>query len=137
MSYATAMKMAGAVILDYQAFGSYQGPWYAKVQVGTEKFYVAGSYGSCSGCDAFEREFDYSGHDHEEGNYVSAYNPKNLTPDTCQACADLQKNLVEFGQSYLSDPRTWESLWKYQEENSSWDSEAKNVMDWLERVKEL
>lgn len=137
MSYATALEVAGAVVLDFERFGDYQGSWYAKVQVGTEKFYVAGSYGSCSGCDAFEHEFDFSDHDHEGGEYISAYCLKNLTPDTCTACEELQKALVEFGQSYLSDPRTWESLWKYQEENSSWDSEAKNVMNWLEKVKEM
>jgi len=59
MGYRTAMEAAGATVLAYESFGSYQGDWFALVVYGGKTFWVHGSYGSCSGCDAFCAEFDF------------------------------------------------------------------------------
>ena len=50
MSYCQALEAAGAKILQFKSFGSYQGDWWAKVEYNGEIGWVAGSYGSCSGC---------------------------------------------------------------------------------------
>ena len=74
MGYCEAMEFAGAEVLEYQSFGSYQGDWFAKVLFEGKIGWVHGSYGSCSHCDAFESEFDYdrgpecSEHRYEDGS---------------------------------------------------------------------
>ena len=52
MSYELALEEAGAKVLEFQSFGSFQGEWWAKVEYNGEIGWVAGCYGSCSGCDA-------------------------------------------------------------------------------------
>ena len=60
MSYQEALEAAGATVHAFEFFGSYQGDWWAKVTYNGETGWVHGSYGSCSGCDAFEAEFGFS-----------------------------------------------------------------------------
>lgn len=86
MSYDSALEAAGAKILAYGSFGSYQGEWYAKVEYNGEVGWVEGSYGSCSGCDAFDAEFGYYWYD-EDGSGEEK--------------ADYQLRLADFGKSYL------------------------------------
>lgn len=80
MGYQEALEAAGAEVILFQEFGSYQGTWLAKVNYHGETGWIEGSYGSCSGCDAFEAEFDWNDKDKP----------------------DYQKRLAEFGESYLS-----------------------------------
>lgn len=42
--------------LYYRMFGSYQGEWLLLARDAAQYFLYKGSYGSCSGCDAFESE---------------------------------------------------------------------------------
>lgn len=79
MSYESALIAAGCKIVEFKNFGSYQGDWYAMVEVGGEKGILTGSYGSCSGCDAFEAELGWG--DEKSGDY--------------------QKRLCDFGKTYL------------------------------------
>ena len=79
MSYEMCLVKAGAKVLAFQEFGDYQGSWYALVEYNGERGWVEGSYGSCSGCDAFEAEF------------WDAYKD---TPD-------LEERYAEFGRGYL------------------------------------
>jgi hypothetical protein len=83
--YQEAMEAAGAEVLAFEQFGSYQGEWYAKVKYNGEIGWVQGSYGSCSGCDAFEGEFGYTWYD-------------DLSDDEK---ADYQQRLADFGRTYL------------------------------------
>ena len=135
MSYQSALEAAGAIVLAYESFGDYQGSWYAKVQRDGKTFFVAGSYGSCSGCDAFEAEFDYKSHEHKGDKYISVYDPSKFDIVGCEKCAQLHKQLAEFGEGYLSDERDWISLYNEQVKNLEWDSEAKQVIAWLEANK--
>lgn len=57
-SYEETLELAGATVHIFQEFGSYQGDWWARVTYNGVTGWVTGSYGSCSGCDAFHGEFD-------------------------------------------------------------------------------
>jgi hypothetical protein len=59
MGYSSALVAAGCEVLEFEEFGDYQGSWYALVKLDNEIGLVEGSYGSCSGCDAFEGELGY------------------------------------------------------------------------------
>lgn len=79
MSYQSALEAAGAEVLDFDQFGSYQGDWLALVRVDGVLGVAEGSYGSCSGCDAFEGEFGWNDEDSD----------------------DYQERLADFGRGYL------------------------------------
>lgn len=81
MSYDKALEAAGAEIILFEMFGSYQGDWWAKVKHNGVIGWVHGSFGSCTGCDAFEAEFGY---------------------DDDEDSPDFQKRLVDFGNTYMN-----------------------------------
>lgn len=113
--YDLALEMAGATILAFGRFGDYQGTWIAKVQLldGTEAW-VSGSYGSCSGCDAFEANF----RDYLSGN--------EKTDD------QWRKELAEFGQGYLNNnTRTWDELMAEAQASADWDLDADEIIEFL------
>jgi hypothetical protein len=102
MSYCEAMEAAGAEILAFQEFGSYQGDWWAKVRFEGETGWVTGGYGSCTGCDAFQAEFSYA---YDGKCQEHRYEYREVFPE-CALCEtakkDYQKRLAEFGLSYLT-----------------------------------
>ena len=92
---------------------------------------ITGSYGSCSGCDAFEAEFGYSA----DGCTDHEYSPEEGCT-ACQAKADeYQTKLVEFGKSYLNSFATYEEvLTEYTNRRDSenyFPEEDQEVLDWL------
>lgn len=103
--YEAALEAAGATVLRFEQFGSYQGDWLA--QVGPDA-YVRGSYGSCSGCDAFEAEFGFD-----------------------EKRADYQTRLAAFGKEYLDTTYTRDELVKEFTKQSTWDMDAKEILTWL------
>ena len=106
MGYKEALEAAGAEVMAFEEFGSYQGDWWAKVRYKGELGWVQGSYGSCSGCDAFEAEFGW-----DDG-----------TPE----------KLAEFGRGYLDDLLLGQE--QAEEEASryiEWDSDAQEMVAWL------
>lgn len=111
--YEWALTVAGANVLAYQSFGSYQGDWFAKVEYKGKTFWIKGSYGSCSGCDAWEAESGWEDRTKEEWRVFC----------------------TEFAQSYLNDPVTYDEILKDAKENVSWDVEAKEMIEWLEKNK--
>lgn len=132
MSYQTALEAAGAEVLQFEQFGSYQGDWFAKVRVNGVEGWIHGYYGSCSGCDAFEGEFGYDydyDYEHEHGENVSQYSPEFR--DGCEQCADLKKRLAEFGASYLDDVLTQVQAEAMAEKNLEWDYDAKDMLAFL------
>jgi hypothetical protein len=132
MSYQQAMEAAGAKVLAYEEFGSYQGDWLAKVVYNGETGFVQGTFGSCTGCDAFQAEFDYSEPFCEDHQYQY---PRNTEPcDTCKVKeSEYQTRLADFGRNYLLSVQTYEEALKYAKRNSDWDSEANEMVKWLER----
>jgi len=74
MGYSESLEAAGAKVIAYEQFGSYQGDWGAYVELNGNKYIITGSYGSCSGCDAFEAEFGYTDKPYEHnGKYFYNY----------------------------------------------------------------
>jgi hypothetical protein len=127
MSYDAAMEAAGAEVLRFQQFGSYQGEWYAKVRFNGNLMWVNGSYGSCSGCDAFEGEFGYK--TREECDEHRYEHPK---PTECAACDENKKaydeKLAAFGLSYLESGDMTDAEAIRKATQYSWDSQA-SVME--------
>lgn len=107
MSYAEAMEAAGAKVLAFEEFGSYQGEWWAKVEFNGVTGFVGGSYGSCSGCDAFQSEFGYG------------------------SASETPEKLAAFGLSYLDNIITIDEAVAIANKNSSWDVEADEMVKWL------
>lgn len=127
MSYENALKAAGAEILEFEQFGSYQGDWWAKVRYKEKLGWVHGSYGSCSGCDAFYAEFKYE----EDFCGDHAYQSE----DGCPACQEAKKKhderLADFGRGYLDDMLDQEKAEEEAARYLDWDSEAQLMLDWL------
>lgn len=99
MSYQQALEAAGATVLAFESFGSYQGDWYAKVVYQGEIGWIGGNYGSCSGCDAFQAEFGW------DEDYCEDHEFAVRDAEGCPACAaakaKYQQRLAAFGRTYL------------------------------------
>jgi hypothetical protein len=97
------MEAAGAKIRHFESFGSYQGEWLALVEYKGMTGWVVGSYGSCSGCDAFEAEIGYERGECDTHAYEAPH------PE-CELCKQKQKEytvkLAAFGLRYLSNIMT-------------------------------
>jgi len=114
MSYQSALIAAGARVIAFQEFGSWQGEWYALVEYRGEQGWVQGSFGSCSECDSFEAEFGWDAE--QEGDY--------------------QSRLASFGESYLGGLQTTEQVLSQLAETSSWDSEAEDAIFWIRETQQ-
>lgn len=129
--YQSALAAAGAKVLDFKEFGSYQGEWYAVVEYEGKKGLVCGSYGSCSGCDAFESEFGWNQGRCEPHEY------NGEAAKTCQECAKVeatyQTRLADFGRGYL-DLVEPEKAIQEASKNLSWDDGAQEAVDWIKSV---
>ena len=111
MGYHTALAAAGAVILDFERFGDWEGTWIAEVSLNGARGFVVGSYGSCELCDAFEAEFCYSYEDE----------------------LDYDKRLKKFGESYLKHILTLDEMKKdFCGDVDDWDMESSAIKQWLE-----
>lgn len=110
--YALALHCAGVDVLDFENFGSYQGEWWARVQFPSgEIFFVPGSYGSCSGCDAFEAEFEWDSDERP----------------------DYAHRLRDFGREYLTNCYTLQGAIIEASKNLSWDHDAEEMVEWLRK----
>lgn len=142
MSYKEALEAAGAEVHQYKDFGSYQGDWFALVTYKGERGWVSGSYGSCSGCDAFEGEFTYSDYPEcEEHRYTGK--PGKEECASCQALtAAYQTKLSAFGKTYLDGVdgegtclQTQENLLIHLDSQADWDSESREAAAWIRTQK--
>lgn len=106
MGYQEALEAAGAKVLAFEMFGSYQGDWLAKLEYEDSQFWIKDYFGSCSGCDAFEAEIGW-----------------NPTPD----------QLAEFGRKYLdpSERLTQAEIEAKISKNIKWDMDAKRMLDFV------
>ena len=130
MSYEEAMKSAGANILAFKEFGSYQGDWFALVEYQGKRGFIHGSYGSCSGCDAFEAEF---GNVSEDECVTHKYEGHHADCPVCvKAKAEYPIRLAKFGESYLDGITDYKTVREHAAEDLDWDREAQNVVNWLD-----
>lgn len=108
--YRKALECAGAKVLDKEEFGSYQGEWWAQIQLPDGSvFFVNGHYGSCSGCDAFEGEFGWS--DDERPDYPV--------------------RLRDFGRDYIESCYTKAEAIQVASKNLEWDHDAAEMVAWI------
>lgn len=109
MSYKEALEAAGAEVVAFEMFGSYQGDWLAKVRFDGETFWLRDYFGSCSVCDAFEAELGWEPWGDDSQEEKDAYAAK----------------VKEFGARYLEPQErlTYEKALAVAGENT-WDSEA-------------
>lgn len=117
MSYQSALEAAGCTVIDFRQFGSYQGDWFAIVRYKGTIGVIQGAYGSCSGCDAFESEFNdsYSSDDTDE---------------------EYAARLKKFGEGYLTTG--WISIDEaltYAGKHEEWDMSAADMTGWLQSLK--
>ena len=117
MSYECALKAAGCNVVEIEYFGSYQGDWYAAVEIDGEKGVVTGSHGTCSHCDAFESEFGYDAYESD----------------------DYSQRLADFGKTYLPvlpADHFITPIQKSIDDGYNWNDEEE-VLAWLKQVKVL
>lgn len=123
MSYQEAMRAAGADVLHFMQFGSYQGEWYAIVRYNDETGWVSGSYGSCSGCDAFEAEFGDHYCDQVWDSELLEYRDR-----TELELKDYNLKLASFGKVYLDGLMTQDQAEQAASANLDWDYEAAEIL---------
>lgn len=138
MGYRLALEKAGAIVLDFKEFGSYQGTWLAFVNYNGEIGIVEGSYGSCSYCDAFQHEFDYCGG--EPTIYNNKYYIDDQTwADPCteeeynEALIKYNEKLADFGRQYLEplyDKQHYENLLSTMDKSDWCDQDEKEYCEW-------
>lgn len=128
MGYENALKCAGAEVHKFADFGSYQGDWWAKVTYEGNTGWINGSYGSCSGCDAFQSEFDYTSH---ECDGTRRWPGDSNFNENCEDCQNTKTRLTAFGKEYLSRIYTQEEAEKEANRNIDWDSDAKEMVEFI------
>lgn len=131
MGYREAIEAAGATVHVFQEFGSYQGTWLAKVTYKETKGWIEGAYGSCSGCDSFQAEFNYTSHLHGDIYHDPIYDGFK---EGCQQCDDTKAQFRTFGESYLHSIVSWEQLTEIYRKKTLgeyiWD-EDREIYEWL------
>ena len=144
MGYELTLRKAGADVLAFQKFGSYQGTWLAFVIYNGEKGIVQGCYGSCSGCDSYQATFDYDSEPAIEDGVFYKSGRCWDEDDVCtekeyrMALVNYQQKLANFGAEYLNTglygkthyEQRLEQL-KAKEDQDDWfDNEEKEYVEW-------
>lgn len=114
MSYEHALKAAGAAVIDFEYFGEYSGQWFAKVSYNGETGWIQDWFGSCSHCDAFDAEFDFSEPDETDEVY--------------------NQRLAEFGRRYLGAILPAQHFLPELDEKAEWDGDAADAAVWIRKV---
>lgn len=136
-SYESTLEAAGAEVLSFKEFGSYQGEWLAKVNFNNEIGWVRGYYGSCSGCDALQAEFNYTDEpEFYQGKWYKNGNTWDdeyvITEEEAQREKQLfQDRLCNFGKSYLDALYSQDMIEKLVSENIEWDSSAEDMLKFV------
>ena len=127
MSYQLALEKAGADVLVFEYFGSYQGDWLAKVNYDGQLGWVHGYYGSCSGCDSFQAEFDYDDDPAQEytlkdGVYQHSWKDEQLTVSEYEAAVGhYNARLAQFGRNYLGELYTQQEIEAKYAKQDDWE----------------
>lgn len=132
MGYKLALEKAGAKVLEFKEFGSWQGDWYAKVKFKGKIGWINGCYGSCSGCDAFQAEFDYD-------DFYGCEEHRYDKQENCKECKkhkkDYYKRLAEFGARYLEDIKTQKEIEEEAAKYANFSLEDEEALIWLKENK--
>lgn len=139
MGYSEALTAAGARVLEYNEFGSYQGTWGAIVDYQGKIGLVTGSYGSCSVCDAFQSEFFYNGPctQRRDGKWENTFGSVVSKEEASVCNTKYEEKLAEFGASYLhtilerEDVQRMIDQYNSKPDQEDWfDQEEREIYDW-------
>lgn len=136
MSYQLTLEKAGAKVLGILYTGSYQGSWGAIVEYNGIESLVTGSYGSCSYCDAFQREFSnyYDVPEEKNGKFFKHFGDTEITEEEYyQYFRDLDLKYAEFGSYYLRNTMSKEMIETYisnLKKDDWFDSEELELYEW-------
>lgn len=130
MSYKNALEAAGAEVIKFQEFGSYQGDWLALVKFQNRYGWVRGYYGSCSGCDAFKSEFGDMNSTVIDGK-IFDYDIYQYRDATQEEVDTYNVRLREFGMGYLENIYTQEQIEKEVSTNIDWDDGAREMLEFV------
>lgn len=138
--YQKALEAAGAVVIVFKEFGTYQGDWWAKVTYRGKHGWVQGSYGSCHACDAFQSEFGYAFHEVNRNKapiydivYHDPFDDDEGFRDDCEICRELKERFIKFGAKYLEDILTQEQAEVEAAKNITWDSDASPMLEFIKK----
>lgn len=137
MGYQSALEAAGVIIKEFKEFGSYQGTWIA---ITSDNQVIEGSYGSCSGCDSFQSEFDYydepmihEGKYYKSGNYWDS-EEECSKEEYEQAIQESKNKLARFGEFYVRTSESLDSIIdrykKKIDDEWAWEDD-KEIYEWL------
>jgi hypothetical protein len=141
MGYQSALEANDVTVKEFKEFGSYQGTWIAILEDGR---FVEGSYGSCSGCDAFQGEFGYEDEEiikQENGKYYKGNyhwdDEYEVTEEEANLYNEKHKaKLRQFGASYLASAETKEEITarfeRKCEDGWAWEDD-KEILEWLKK----
>lgn len=118
--YSEVLEAAGAKVLDFERFGSYQGTWYACVEYQGRTGFIVGSYGSCADCDGLEASED-------DWRQECGYSWER-TPEQEQR---YKEKLAEFGAGYLLEILDLPAI--EARANEEWNSEKAEALAFVER----
>lgn len=110
MSYNIALEKAGATLLLYKEFGTYQGDWWAKVQFNGKIGWTHGAFGSCTVCD----------------KYMSLCGEIEDAPPPVR-----DNKLADLGRSYLWNMIGQEEAERCASDNIDWDMEADEMLQFI------
>lgn len=136
MGYSEAIEANGVKIKTYKEFGSYQGTFIAVLEDGR---FIEGSYGSCSGCDAYEAEFGYADRPEEvDGKYYkrASWDQSSVCSieEYEQALAEYEEKHRRFGQSYVDAAESKEEILARYEVKCTGDyawHDDKEILEWI------
>jgi len=117
--YDDLLRFGGAKVLAYEAFGSYQGDWIAKVRIKFRVKWIHGGFGSCSGCDAIQSETEHCSHHWEQFK------------NDCDKCQECVQGLKRLAAEYIAEATTFDDVFK-EISKHDWDSETPKMVKWME-----
>lgn len=136
---AAALEAAGARVLAFRHWGTFDGDWWALVEVdGGERAWVNGWAGSCASCDPYETECGEQAFicvQHDTWDVIHDH------PERIAACPDCQANrsrrsavIRAFGARHLADRLTPAAAEARCRANlREGDLEAEVVLTWMRR----
>jgi hypothetical protein len=132
MGYKECLELAGAKVIGYKEFGSWQGEWIAYVEYKGQRGFVRDYYGSCSGCDAYQSEFNIEPHNCNGREYYSPF--YEGYKENCELCQKEKLKEIKFGESYLEDILSYDEILEIASRNLTWDESSTEMADFVKEV---
>jgi hypothetical protein len=135
-NYKKSLELAGANILEFERFGRHGWRWAAKIECDGIAGWVIGSEGTCSCCDAFLSEFEFSTHGcypcpDQCDDYYSPISNNWDFRDGCKECQYMKSKIAEFGKRYIGHVLSQEYAEAVTKEDADWCDDAQEMLDFI------